>query len=135
MTSEGDIAAGDVSARRQRHDDAFPIVDAATDRTATGRGGEPVESQPDEEGNELSYVVHMSTTITIRTEESLREALERRADEEGKTISEVVREILLESLEERPVGQRAGQLKGRLKIPRRGKEAWRARLRERNWRS
>ncbi len=84
----------------------------------------------------LSYTVYMSTTLTIRTDESLREALEKRAEAQGKTVSEVAREILLRALEERPVRTRAGHTKGRLKLPRRTTtEAWRKELRKRNWRS
>ena len=53
----------------------------------------------------------------------------------GKTLSELVREILEEALTDRPVGVRAGHLKGRLELPRKTSEPWRKRLRERNWRS
>ncbi len=83
----------------------------------------------------LSYAVHMSTTITIRTPESLRAALARRAEERGTTVSEVVREILEQALEEKPIRDRAGHLRGRLELRRSGSEAWRKRLRQRNWRS
>jgi plasmid stability protein len=76
----------------------------------------------------------MSTTLTIRTDESLREALEKRAEAQGKTVSEVAREILLRALEERPMHTRTGHIKGRLRLPRRTTEAWRKELRKRNWR-
>jgi hypothetical protein len=77
----------------------------------------------------------MSTTITIRTEEALRKALARRAAVTGKTISELVREILEEALAERPIKARAGHLRAKLKLPRKASEPWRVRLRQRNWRS
>ncbi len=78
----------------------------------------------------------MSMTLSIRTDESLREALARRAEIQGKTLSEVAREILIRGLEERPMHARAGHIKGRLEIPRRARaEAWRKELRKRNWRS
>jgi len=77
----------------------------------------------------------MSTTITIRTDEPLRDALNRRAAACGKTVSKLIREILEEALADRSVGVRAGHLKGRLELPRKISEEWRARLRERNWRS
>jgi len=77
----------------------------------------------------------MSTTITIRAEESLREALAEKAAVCGKTVSELVREILEEALADRPVKLRAGHLRGKLNLSRRVSEPWRKRLRERNWRS
>ena len=77
----------------------------------------------------------MSTTITIRADESLREALAKRAAVSGKTVSELVREILEEALADRPVRARAGHLKGRLRLPRKSSESWRQRLRQHNWRS
>ena len=83
----------------------------------------------------VSYSVYMSTTITIRAEESLRKALARKAAASGKTISELVREILEEALADRPMRVRAGHLKGRLDLSRKSSEPWRKRLRERNWRS
>jgi plasmid stability protein len=76
----------------------------------------------------------MSTTITIRADEPLREALDRKAAASGKSVSELVREILTEALADRPVQVRAGHLQGRLRLPRTTPEPWRARLRQRNWR-
>lgn len=77
----------------------------------------------------------MSTTLTIRTDAALREALERRARAQGKTISQVTREILREGLEERPLGLATGHLRGRLALRQKQSDAWRKTLRERNWRS
>ncbi len=76
----------------------------------------------------------MSTTITIRAEEPLREALDKKAAATGKTVSEVVREILEAALADKPLQVRAGHLKGRLRLPRRSSEAWARRLRQHNWR-
>lgn len=76
----------------------------------------------------------MSTTITIRTEDSLRDALEKRAAERGTTVSALVREILEDALAERPFEARAGHLRGSLSPPVEVSEPWRKRLRERNWR-
>jgi predicted transcriptional regulator len=76
----------------------------------------------------------MSTTLTIRTDAALREALERRARAQGKTISQVTREILREGLQERPLGLRTGHLRGRLTLQQEESDAWRKTLRERNWR-
>lgn len=79
-------------------------------------------------------LVYMSTTITIRTDEALRRRLEEHAAERGKTLSEVAREILENGLTPRPIGERAGHLRGKLALPRRESEPWRQKLRERNWR-
>jgi plasmid stability protein len=77
----------------------------------------------------------MRTTLTIRTGEALREALEKRATAQGKTVSEVAREILRSALEERPLAQRTGHLRGKLSLDRKEGEAWRRSVRQRNWRS
>lgn len=76
----------------------------------------------------------MSTTITIRTDEPLRKLLERRAAETGKSLSDVVREILENAVAEVPVGRRAGHLRGALSLPRGGSDPWRKAVRDRNWR-
>ena len=76
----------------------------------------------------------MGTTLTVRTGEKLRQALERRADSLGKTVSELVREIMEEAVAERPVAERTGHLKGQLELPE-PTEEWRRQLKERNWRS
>jgi plasmid stability protein len=74
------------------------------------------------------------TTLTIRTDEKLREALRKRAALQGKTVSELAREILSEALEERPMIAQIGHLQGRLKHPSDTSDAWRKKIRERNWR-
>jgi plasmid stability protein len=76
----------------------------------------------------------MSTTLTIRTDERLRRALEARARLDGKSVSQIAREILAAALEPRPVGRRIGHLKGTLRLSEGRPEPWRAALRERNWR-
>lgn len=76
----------------------------------------------------------MRTTITLRTDETMRDQLQRRASLQGKSVSEVVREILRDALEIRPLGERTGHLQGRLELPRQEDEPWRRELRERNWR-
>ena len=59
----------------------------------------------------------------------------RRAEAQGKSVSQVVREILEEAVAERSLQEKIGHLKGRLRPAGRGEEPWRRRLRERNWRS
>jgi hypothetical protein len=76
----------------------------------------------------------MSTTLTIRTDEALREALAKRARAQGRTISEVAREILRSALEERALEERTSHLKGRLRLGTKQTEAWRRSLRRSNWR-
>ena len=65
----------------------------------------------------------------------MREALEERAQAQGLTVSELVRRLLEEAISERPLGQRAGHLKGRLELPQPGADPWRNQLRDRNWRT
>lgn len=77
----------------------------------------------------------MSTTITIRVEPDLREALRTRAEEEGKPLSKYIREVLERELAGAPLGDRVAHLKGRLAPTDERLEGWRARLRKRNWRS
>jgi plasmid stability protein len=77
----------------------------------------------------------MSTTLTVRTDSRLREALQRRASIERKSVSDLVREILREALAERPLSLRAGHLKGRLELPATLDDPWQRQIRERNWRS
>jgi plasmid stability protein len=76
----------------------------------------------------------MRTTLTIRTDENLREALKARAAIQGKSVSEVAREILSEALAERPLSERIGHLRGQLDLKPGASDPWRERLRERNWR-
>jgi plasmid stability protein len=76
----------------------------------------------------------MRATLTIRTDEKLREALQKRAAIQGKTISELAREILNEAVAERPLSERVGHLRGKLDLGSSTSDPWRKRLRERNWR-
>jgi hypothetical protein len=77
----------------------------------------------------------MSTTLTIRTGEALRERLAKRASAQGKTLSQLVREILEDALAERSLGARASHVKGRLLLREQPAEPWRERLRQQDWRS
>lgn len=77
----------------------------------------------------------MRTTITIRADKNLRKALEERARAQGKTLSDLAREILRNAVEDRPLRLKTGHLRGRLRLRQEQTEAWRKALRERNWRS
>ena len=77
----------------------------------------------------------MRATLTIRADEKLRTALRKRAALQGKSMSELAREILSEAVAERPLADRAGHLRGQLEIPSEFiTEPWRKHLKERNWR-
>jgi hypothetical protein len=72
-------------------------------------------------------------TLTIRLDLAQNSALTARARAQGKTRSQVVRELLARGLEEQPLGRRIGHLKGRLQLaPPKG--AWQRRIKERSWR-
>ena len=75
----------------------------------------------------------MSTTLTVRLDSRQQRALLRRASAQRKSLSAVVREILDGALDERPLGQRTGTLRGRLAL-RKTKNAWRSSVKARNWR-
>jgi hypothetical protein len=51
----------------------------------------------------------------------------------GKTRSELVRELIDQGLDERPMGRRIGHLKGRLDVPS-PKVGWPRQIKDRNWR-
>jgi plasmid stability protein len=76
----------------------------------------------------------MSTTLTVRLDEALREKLEMKAKASGRTLSELVRDTLRDTVENRPLGERIGHLKGRFVIPRDDDDPWRRQIAERNWR-
>ena len=78
--------------------------------------------------------MYMSITITIRADEELRRELERRAGETGRSLSDVVREILRDAVTPRPMKGQIGHLAGALELPAHEAEPWRKALRERNWR-
>lgn len=75
----------------------------------------------------------MGSTLTIRASAALREALDRRAAAEDRSVSEVVRDILESALTPRPLGERIGSLRGGLRVSD-SATSWRDQLRERNWR-
>lgn len=76
----------------------------------------------------------MRTTLTIRTDEALRRALEERARAQGKTVSAFAREVLASAVAERPLEARVGHVRGRLRLDSPAAGTWRDRLRRYNWR-
>jgi hypothetical protein len=75
----------------------------------------------------------MEKTLTIRLDKAQDAALTRRAKALGKTRSQLVRELIEKGLEEQPLAQRVGHLKGTLDLPE-PKDSLRRRIKERNWR-
>ena len=59
----------------------------------------------------------MGTTITIRADDSLRDALAEKAEAMGKTVSELVREILIEAMKNAG-GNQAGAARALSTTPR-----------------
>ena len=76
----------------------------------------------------------MHDSLTIRIGPRQRDALDRLAASLGKSVSEVVRDILTQALEERPLAHRAGHLAGRLTLSPASSDAFRARIKAGNWR-
>ena len=76
----------------------------------------------------------VNNTLTIRLDASRRRRLGRTAESLGKTVSELVREILDQALSERPLSEKAGHLKGSMSLPRTARTTWRRELRAHNWR-
>jgi antitoxin component of RelBE/YafQ-DinJ toxin-antitoxin module len=76
----------------------------------------------------------MDKTLTIRIDAEQQQRLGRAAKMLGKSVSELVREILQEALSERSIGSKAGHLKGRISLPSQPRDAWARKIKERNWR-
>jgi ribbon-helix-helix CopG family protein len=76
----------------------------------------------------------MEKTLTIRLDAEQQRQLGQAAKMLGKSVSELVREILQQALAERPLGAKAGHLKGRLNLTPSSRDAWARKLKERNWR-
>ena len=76
----------------------------------------------------------MSTTISIRIDAALKDALEEQARLKGVNLSRYVRELLEKGAAPASLRERAGHLKGRLHLRSASTDPWVAKLRERNWR-
>lgn len=82
----------------------------------------------------MRYTPLMGAPLTIPTDKKLLEALEHRAASQGKTVPEVAREILVDAVEERSLGERIGHLRGRLDLNSAASDSRRLEIKERNWR-
>lgn len=76
----------------------------------------------------------MRNTVTIRLSREQRQQLTRAARRLGQTVSDVIRDSLDRTLTTRPLGIRAGHVKGRLRLRQTTRDEWRRQLRARNWR-
>ena len=76
----------------------------------------------------------MPTKLTVRIDDEFQKALEKRARAMGKTVSELVRDLLESALAEEPISARAGHLKGRLALPKPEPGSLRERFIANNWR-
>ena len=76
----------------------------------------------------------MADTLTIRLGPHQREALNRLARTLGKSVSEVVRDILGQALEERSLASKTQHLAGRLTLSPAPPGSFRARIKANNWR-
>lgn len=79
------------------------------------------------------YTGGMERTLTIRLGKGQDEALAVRARALGKSKSELVRDLIDQTVTDEPVGHRARRVRGRLQLPRVA-SGWRRTLRDRNWR-
>ena len=75
----------------------------------------------------------MDTTITVRLDRSQDERLTARCKATGKTRSALVRELIEQGLDDRPLSRRIGHLKGALNLPA-PRSGWPKAIKDRNWR-
>ena len=78
----------------------------------------------------------MDTTLTIRLAKAQREAIRRRARAEKRTESALVREMIQREIQRGFDFERVRHLVGSVSSPLKHweKDAWRKRIRQRNWR-
>jgi hypothetical protein len=140
---EGNGACDDEGFHRvlhQRWVEQCPCLDGKPRNSANARHHAVTEAatepRPSVLGSRLHshYNVPMRARITIGVDVRLRQQLMRRAEAARTSLSEVVRGILENAMGTKSIGERAGHLIGRLRLPRRPADEWEKRLRERNWR-
>ena len=76
----------------------------------------------------------MGATVTVRLDDRQQKAVADAARRERKSVSAIIREALDRTLTERPISTRAGHLKGRVRLSRSKRPAWRDAIRAHNWR-
>ncbi len=77
----------------------------------------------------------MGATLTVRTGDRLDVAVRSLARSQGLSLSELVRQILEDAVDDLSLAQRAGHLGGRLKLEANAADRWRSQIRERSWRT
>jgi macrodomain Ter protein organizer (MatP/YcbG family) len=77
----------------------------------------------------------MDKTLTIRLESDQWLGLVRAARRRGKTVSGLVREILGQALQQKPLSAKVGHLRGKLELPDVVYEEWRREIKGHSWRS
>ena len=75
----------------------------------------------------------MEKTLSIRLDAEQQRQLGQAAKTLGKSVSELVREILEQALAGERLGSKTAHLKGRLNLAP-SRDAWSRKLKERNWR-
>jgi hypothetical protein len=88
------------------------------------------------QNNVLQIVLQCKTvdkTITIRLDRDQDAALTQRARIAGISRSALVRELLAKALSDQPISERAGHLKGVLRLDK-PKTEWAKHLKKQNWR-
>jgi plasmid stability protein len=76
----------------------------------------------------------MKKKLSIRLDAEQQRQLRQTAKILGKSMSELVREILEQALAERPIAAKAAHVKGSLNLIPSSRNAWSRKLKERNWR-
>ena len=76
----------------------------------------------------------MTTTLTFRLPTNLRAKLRQRAKLQGKSESELMRELVHRELQNRTMGERIGHLKGTLSLKGAKMDEWQKSIKENNWR-
>jgi hypothetical protein len=74
------------------------------------------------------------TSITFRIPEGLRAGLRQRAKIQGKSESELMRELVHREIQPRTMGERIGHLKGTLSFKTAKMDDWQKSIKENNWR-
>ncbi len=82
----------------------------------------------------MSYDWPVTTTLTFRLEAKQRKKLREKAAFFGKSESAFLRELLDRELDERPMSERIGHLKGTLSLKGKKQDSWGEHIRKQNWR-
>jgi len=76
----------------------------------------------------------MEKILSVRIDAEQQRQLGQAAKMLGKSMSELVREILQQALAEHPLGDKVGHLRGHLNLTSSSRGSWARKLKSRNWR-